>query len=315
MIPILDSQEVIVKISQKFSEQKSKPSYFAMYSSLYGGITLDPAWMLLPIDDHMVHRGDGVFEAIKFVGGKIYLLRDHLERLMRSAEAIGLKPYAEISKLQDILRATVSASNQSEGLIRVFMSRGPGSFSVSPFDTVGTQFFVIVTALMTPSAEKYEKGVSVGRSQIAVKPSWMAQVKSCNYLPNVMMKKEAIERGFDFVVGFDDRGFLAESSTENIVIVTADNKLVRPGLQNILRGTTMERTFELAQKLVASGVLSAVGSQDITLNQVKNAKEIMMLGTTLDVLPATSFEGEKINQGTVGPVARALLKLLKQDQI
>lgn len=310
MIPILTTQDLVNKLTQ----QSPQRPYFAMYSSIYGGITLDPAWMLLPIDDHMVHRGDGVFEAIKFVGAKIYLLRPHLERLLRSALSLGLRPFAEITKLEEILQATVSASGQQSGLIRVFMSRGPGSFSVSPYDTIGTQFFVIVTALTPPSAEKFAQGVSIGRSKIPVKSSWMAQVKSCNYLPNVMMKKEAVDRGLDFVVGFDEQGYLAESATENIVILTAENKLVRPEFQNILSGTTMIRSFELAESLLQQGLIAAIGSQNISSADIENAKEIMMLGTTLDVLPVVAYEGKKTGDGKVGPVAQALLQLLKKDQ-
>ncbi len=309
MIDILTESQLVKRIS---SSDLRRP-YFAMYSSLWGGIVTDPKWMLLPIDDHMVHRGDGVFEAIKFVGGRPYLLEAHLERLLSSAERIGMKPFGDLSQLKVIVEATVAASQRSDGLLRIFMSRGPGSFSVSPYDTEGTQFFVIVTALTPPSAEKYIEGVSVGRSSIGVKDSWMAQVKSCNYLPNVMMKKEAVDRGFDFVVAFDQQGFVAESATENIIFVSKEGYLVKPKLDQILRGTTMTRVFELAQQLFQQGLLKGVESRNADFEELTKAKEIMMLGTTLDVLPVVRLEGHRIGQG-VGPVAKELLRLLRQDQ-
>ena len=310
-IPIFSAQE----LSQKLLQQKISRPYFAMYSSLYGGITLDAGWMLLPIDDHMVHRGDGVFEAIKIIDSRPYLLRSHLERLLQSAQRLSLKPFAELAELEGIVLATVRASQQKNGLLRLFMSRGPGSFSVSPYDTVGTQFFVVVTALAPPPEQKYTEGVSVGRSQVLVKPSWMAQVKSCNYLPNVMMKKEAVDRSLDFVVGFDDQGFLAESSTENIVVLSAEGDLIRPELTNILKGTTMVRTFELAEVLLKAGQIRSIKSGNIAEEHLLKSKEVMMLGTTLDVLPVTRYEGAKIADGKVGAIAKALLELLKKDQV
>jgi 4-amino-4-deoxychorismate lyase len=310
MVEILSENELMQRITKA---DLARP-FYAMYSSIWGGIVKDPRWMLLPIDDHMVHRGDGVFEAIKFSGGRAYLLDAHIERLLSSAERIGIKAFAEASKLRSIIEATMAASGKDDGLLRIFMSRGPGSFSVNPYDTVGTQFYVIVTALIPPSLDKYEKGVSVGLTNIGVKDSWMAQVKSCNYLPNVMMKKEAVDRGFDFVVAFDEQGFLAESSTENMAIVSAEGYLVKPNLSQILKGTTMTRVFELAGRLLQKGHLKGLESRDISIGDIVKSKEIMMLGTTLDVLPVTRFEQTVISKGVAGPIASELLALLRQDQ-
>lgn len=312
-IKVLSSEETLRGYLER--PLASSVNYFAMYSSLLNGVVLDPQLMLIPLDDHMVHRGDGVFEAIKFVDGGIYLLDSHLLRLLDSARQIGLKAYAELDRLRELVVNTVRLGAQqagsSSGLIRIFMSRGPGSFSVNPYDTQGTHFFVVVTGLTPPPARQYEQGARVGLSQIGAKEPWMATVKSCNYLPNVMMKKEAIDHGLDFMVGVDRQGFLAESSTENIVIVSAEGYLLRPKLEQILRGTTMTRTFELASELLAADFIKGIEGRDISLDEVKKAKEIMLLGTTLDVLPVGEFATVK---KSVGPVARELLRLLRVDQ-
>src|SRR5690606_25817987 len=99
-------------------------------------------------------------------------------------------------------------------------------------------------------------GARVGKSQVPPKEPWLAKVKTCNYLPNVMMKKESVDRSLDFTVGVDAQGFLTEGSTENIVIVDQGNNLVRPELRQILKGTTMMRTFELAQELQKKGLIA-----------------------------------------------------------
>jgi 4-amino-4-deoxychorismate lyase len=302
-IPLLDSQKILENLKSKRNPFWAQ--YHAYYSTWLGGITKDPALMLLPMDDHIVHRGDGVFEAIKTVERHLFLIDEHLARLAKSAASIGLKLPFEISEIRDIVLQTLKVADQPTVLIRLFVSRGPGGYTTNPYDSVASQLYITITDLRTPKAELYENGVKVGRSQIPVKESWMATVKSCNYLPNVMMKKESVDRGLDFTVGFDGQGFLAESSTENIAIVDQNGMLVHPNFDNILRGTTMVRVFELAR---AAGIKT--DQRNLTESELLSAQEVMMIGTTLDVLPVTSFEGKPVGGGAVGPMSRHLRQLL-----
>lgn len=310
-IPLLSSDEIFKKINLYSYQQKK--TYLAMYSSWYGGIVKDPALMLIPIDDHLVHRGDGVFEAMKYVRGEIYLLQDHLDRLESSALQLGMKWPFSRDHLATILMDTIRASGAVEAVLRVFLSRGPGGFTTNPYDSVGTQLYVVVTELKSLPEEKYRLGASIGKSQVLPKDPWFATIKSCNYLQNVMMKKEAVDRGLDFTVGFDQQGFLTEGSTENIVLLDAAGNLLRPSLRQVLRGTTMMRVFHLAKSLVEQKAIRGLEERDLTEKDILNAKEVMMMGTTLDVLPITSFEGKNIGDGKVGLIAPTLRRLLLED--
>jgi 4-amino-4-deoxychorismate lyase len=305
-IPLLDSQTILENLKTKRNPFWSQ--YHAHYSTWLGGVTKDPALMMLPMDDHMVHRGDGVFEAIKTVERHVFLMDEHLARLTKSAASIGLKLPFEISEIRDIILQTLRMADQPTVLIRLFVSRGPGGYTTNPYDSVASQLYLTITDLRTPKAELYETGVKVGRSQIPVKESWMATVKSCNYLPNVMMKKESVDRGLDFTVGFDDQNFLAESSTENIAIVDSSGVLVHPQFDNILRGTTMVRVFELARE---AGMKT--DQRNLTESDILGAQEVMMIGTTLDVLPVTVYEGKPVASGLVGSVARHLRQILAPE--
>jgi branched-subunit amino acid aminotransferase/4-amino-4-deoxychorismate lyase len=308
----LSFDEVVSRL--KNSTETNRTRYFAMYSSWYGGIIKDPQLMMLPIDDHMVHRGDGVFEAIKCIDGGIYALERHLERLFRSANLISLKLPHELKAMHEICVETVRASKAKDCLLRLFLSRGPGGFTTNPYDTMGTQVYLVITSFTPASAERYETGVSAKVSSFRVKEGFFATVKSCNYLPNVLMKKEAIDSGVDFTVSRDEDGRLAEGSTENFAIVSKDNIFVVPGFERILKGVTAARAMELAQeKLVKTGLVKAVKNGHILADDLTHAKEAMMLGTTLDCMPVTTFEGAKISGGVPGPVAKELLKLLRED--
>lgn len=303
-IPLLDPQTILQNLKNKTNP--FWPQYYAHYSTWLGGITTDPALMMLPMDDHMVHRGDGVFEAMKAVERKVFLMKEHLQRLSRSAESIGIKLPFALDEMEAIILQTLRVANRSNVLVRLFISRGPGGYTTNPYDSVGSQMYVTITDLRVPKEELFEKGVRVGRSRIPVKEPWMAQVKSCNYLPNVMMKKEAIDRGLDFTIAFDRNENVAESSTENIALVDEQGILVHPLFDQILRGTTMVRAFEAAAR---KGQRTQV--RDVSENDLLKAREMFMIGTTLDVLPVTEFEGRKVGSGDVGPVARELRLLLR----
>lgn len=311
-IPLLSSEDILKKLALYSYEQKK--TYFAMYSSWYGGITKDPSLMLIPVDDHLVHRGDGVFEAMKFVHGKVYLMNEHLDRLETSAKQIGMEWPITRVQMVEIIHEVVKASGAREALIRLFMSRGPGGFTANPYDSVAPQVYCIVTQLKPMAETKYKEGARIGRSHISPKAPFFAAIKSCNYLQNVLMKKEAVDRKIDFTVGFDTHGTVTEGSTENIVIVNEHNELVRPPLKQILKGTTMMRVLHLAQDLVHQKRLHGITEKSLHEKDILSAKEVMMIGTTLDVLPVTEYEGKKIGDGKVGFIAQTLRRYLLEDQ-
>ncbi len=312
-IPSLTVHQAVARLTGMRCEHQS--SYLAMYSTWFGGIVTDPVLMLVPIDDHMVHRGDGIFEAFKCVQGSIYLLDAHLDRLQRSAELIDLPWPMGRSELQDAVTGTIRAAKTADVLVRLYISRGPGDFSPNPYASIGSQLYIVVTSLPTPDPALREKGCALALSGIPLKPGIFSTVKSCNYLPNVLMKKEAVDQGVDYTVGLDERGFLAEGPTENIGIVTRNRDLLVPRFERILRGTTQVRAMDLAHTLVESSELREIKETNISPEDIMQAREVMMFGTTLDVLPVTAFQGRKIDSGTPGPISRRLYDILRRDQL
>ena len=287
--------------------------YYAMYSSVLGGITTEPALMTLPLDDHMAHRGDAVFEAMKFVEGGIYNLRAHLERLQRSAHAIALALPVSLEEMESIIVETARAGGRRAGYVRLYVSRGPGGFEANPYAVCGSQIYVAITSKPDSFMEKRPEGAVLGVSSIPPKAPFYARVKSCNYLPNALMKKEAVDKGLDMVVAFDEHGFMREGSTENIGVTTADGVLVFPDPDRMLRGTTMMRVMELARTLVADGTLTDIAFRDMMLEEIGTAREMLIVGTTWDVSMARQFEGQAVGDGKPGPVYTKLRALLLDD--
>ena len=288
-------------------------AYHAMYSSLYGAIVTDPVLMLVPMDDHLVHRGDGVFEALKLTGGRLYNLQAHLERLAHSASAIALSLPGSLAAIREIAIETVRAGGQRDGTLRIFVSRGPGGFSVNPYECPASQLYVVVTAAGTPFMLAHPEGARLRSSAVPAKTGGMAAIKNCNYVPNVLMKKEAIDAGVDFTVGFDERGCMTEGATENVGIVSDAGQLLFPCLDHILAGTTMLRVMALSKRLVTEGLLAGVGCGDIPKSAIATAREMLLTGTTINVAAAVSFDDRSVGDGKPGPVYRALSALLAED--
>lgn len=294
-------------------ERPWRENYLAMYATLWQGITKDPDLMMAPIDDHLVHRGDGVFDVMRCVRGRIYRMEAHLRRLERSAQAVSLRLPPEYDRIREVIKALVLAGGEKECLIRVILSRGPGSFSTNPYDCPRSHIYANVVRYKGYPESLYREGIRLMTSRIPIKSPFFARIKSCNYLPNVLMTKEAVDAGYQYAVALDGEGFLAEGATENIGVVTRDGDLEFPEFERTLSGTTADRIFELARLLVQEGLIRSVRFARILPREAYEAKEVLLTGTSLNVVPVVAYDGRTIGKGTPGPVHERLSEFLWQD--
>lgn len=281
----------------------------AFYEHRIGAVCKDPELMLMPWDDHLVHRGDGVFETIKWVDGRVYLLDEHLARMGRSGKAIGLEPPCPWEDVREIVLAIGRATGVDKGLFRMLLGRGPGGFGIDPSECPTPSLYITAYQYTPKPAAFYEKGVTAFRTSIPAKQSYLATIKSIDYLPNVLMKKEAAAKGKDFPVCFDAQGFLAEGATENIAIVDASGCICVPNLNNALSGTTLLRVLELAKGEI-SHCYKTISEADIAV-----ANEMIVLGTTAQCISIVEYNDRPVGDGKPGPVSRRLLELLKKDLV
>ncbi len=287
--------------------------YYAFYSSILNAIVTNPALMLVPADDHLVHRGDGIFETLKCVDGGIYLWREHVHRLRHSAEAVALNlPWSD-AQLADITAQTIRAGGHRDCLVRMIASRGPGSLGVCPYDCPAPGLYILAYESKPSFMDAHPAGARVVSSEIPVKSGIFATIKTCNYLPNALLKKEAVDARADFAIAFDEQGNVAEGATENFGIVDSQNVLRVPGPERILAGTTMNRALELATALVADGRLRGIEHSPISRAELRSAPEILIFGTTPDVTSVVALDGKPVSNGRPGPIGTALLALIRDD--
>ena len=288
-------------------------NFYAMYSSVLGGIVTDPALMVLPFDDHMVHRGHAVFDTATLTRGMLYQLDPHLNRLLRSAEGARIALPFPREQLRRIILETAAASRRRDGSVRYWLSAGPGGYALGPAECVGSSFYVIVFKQEAYPESYYSDGIKLITSRVPIKPPLFARIKSTNYLPNVLVVLEAKDRSADNGVFIDGRGMVAESSNMNVAFVTRDRVLRHPPFEAILSGVTIQRVLDFAQRLVQQGALSGVRLADISVEEGRDATEMMLIGSSIKVAPVVEWDGQKIGDGKPGPVTRKLLEMWNQD--
>lgn len=265
----------------------------------------DPRAMLLPVEDHLVHRGDGVFETLLFEGGGIYNLPAHLNRLRRSASALDLTLPLPVEDLTRILEDCFELAGRTRAQARLLLGRGPGGFSVNPAECPQASLYIIVYEASPPFMEKYPEGGRAILSRIPPKSGGLAGVKTCNYIPNALMKAEANAAGVHFAIGVDGEGFLTESATENLAAVDRSGTLILLPARHHLEGTTLNRVAELA---ASAG--RKVCERPLRPSDLFDMAEVWMVGTTTYVTPLVELDGKAL---PTGPVAAELDALLHRD--
>lgn len=279
----------------------------AFYEHRIGGICTDPQLLLLPLDDHLAHRGDGVFETIKYSEGRLYQLDPHLERMQRSAAGIYLNAPCSWEEIREIVLAVAAEGKERTGQMRIILGRGPGGFGIDPAESPVSSLYVVAYRFHAKPESWFQAGLKGFRTSIPAKQPYMAKVKNTNYVPNMLMMREAREKDMDTPFCFDDEGYLAESAIANLCIVDAAGTLSVPEFTHSLPGTTLLRALELLKGEVP------ISLRRIAEEEIYTAKEVLMFGTGPDCVAITSYNGKPINGAVPGPVGEKARKLIYND--
>lgn len=297
--PILDSETFLKALLE--APRPGSDKVLAFYDSRTGAICRDPALMLLPLDDHMCHRGDGLFESVHYRDRKIFGLDAHLDRLFKGAERLSIEPPSAKEETKELIRQVAKAGEKPRGDLRVFLSRGAGGFGVSPDECPAASLYIVALDARLPNPAMYEKGLSAFSSAIPPKQDYLAQIKNTNYLPNVFMAREAKARGMDVAVSFDKDGFMGEAAIANIAIVDKNGVLRSPELDKVLPGTTLLASLKLAEKRMP------VKLGPVHISELDGAREILLFSSAPLCVGITQFDGKPVGAGEMagkpGPVA------------
>ena len=276
----------------------------AFYEHRMGAICRDPHLLLVPLDDHMVHRGDAIFESLSLLEGRIVQLDAHLERMKHSADVLALEPPCPWEDVRRIIIDVAVTGGEPYGGLKVLLGRGCGGLGVDPAECSESSLYIVATRSRPMPESFWQKGLTAARSAIPAKQEWLAQIKSTNYLANALMTREAREKGVDVTFSFDENGFLAEAAIANVAMVDREGRMLMPEFRRALPGTTSLRAMELARAFMP------VVITDITEEILEQASEILVLGTTCECVAVTHYNGKPVGDGRPGPMADRLRHLL-----
>ena len=256
--------------------------------------------------DHGLLYGDGVFEGIRSYNGKVFMLDEHVDRLFRSAKAIDLKiPMTKAGVAKAVVTAC-KANRALNGYIRLVVTRGVGSLGLNPYNCGRPQVIVIAGTIQLYPKKLYDDGlaiVTVGTIRNHTE-SLNPQIKSLNYLNNILAKIEAINSGCMEAVMLNPQGFVAEATGDNIFVVRGKSLLTPPPWCGTLEGITRNTVMKLAAETGLD-----VREEVLTRYDLYTADEVFLTGTAAEVIPVVNIDRRGIGSGTPGPVTRRLARI------
>jgi branched-chain amino acid aminotransferase len=258
--------------------------------------------------DHGLLYGDGVFEGIRAYNGRVFRLEEHVKRLYDSAKAIMLDIPMTQEEMCDAILATLRKNGLTDAYIRPLVTRGVGDLGLDPRKCAKPTVMVISQKWDAMYGDLYEVGltavtVTVRRNSSAALPP---NIKSLNYLNNILAKIEANVKGGNEAIFLDDAGNVSEGSGDNIFVVK-DGKIFTPHTLNNLKGITRIAVIEAA---LARGY--SVEGVHLGIFDLYTADEIFVTGTAAEVAPVTKIDGRVISGGKPGPVTRDLIAGFKE---
>ena len=259
----------------------------------------------ISVFDHGLLYGDGVFEGIRAYHGRVFKLKEHIDRLFCSAKAILLK--IPVSHAQ-IMRATIETCRKNkirDGYIRLIVTRGVGTLGLNPNRCKKPSVIIIADKIQLYPQEFYQRGLDIvtvpttRNLHSALNPA----IKSLNYLNNVLAKIEANNAGVEEAVMLNAEGFVAECTGDNLFIVKNGELSTPPLSAGALYGITRQTVIELAEE---EG-LNACES-NLTRYDLFNADECFITGTAAEIVPVVKIDGRVISAGKPGPITKMLVE-------
>jgi branched-chain amino acid aminotransferase len=262
----------------------------------------------ISVFDHGLLYGDGVFEGIRAYNGRVFKLKEHIDRLFYSAKAILLEIPMTPAELMKATVATIRANKLRDAYIRLVVTRGVGNLGLNPRSCKAPTVIIIAGKIQVYPAELYARGMeivtvpTVRNLHSALNPA----IKSLNYLNNILAKIEANNAGVEEAVMLNSEGFVAECTADNLFIMKNGELFTPPlsagALYGITRGTVMELAAQSGLK---------VSEPSLTRYDLFNADECFLTGTGAEIMPVIKIDGRLIGTGKPGPHTLKLIGAYK----
>jgi branched-chain amino acid aminotransferase len=258
----------------------------------------------ISVFDHGLLYGDGVFEGIRAYNGRVFKLKEHIDRLFCSAKSILLKMPMSHTEIMRAVVETCRRNKVRDGYIRLVMTRGVGTLGLNPNRCKRGSVIIIAGKIQLYPPELYERGMEIvtvpttRNLHSALNPA----IKSLNYLNNILAKIEANNAGCEEAVMLNAEGFVSECTGDNVFIIKEDHLFTPPLSAGALYGITRRVVMEIAEE---SGY--RVAEPNLTRHDLFNADECFLTGTGAEIVPVVKVDGRVIGDGRPGPITQKLV--------
>ena len=273
------------------------------------GSIVDESEAKISVFDHGILYGDGIFEGIRFYEGRVFRLTEHIERLFLSAKAILLKLPWTVEEVCEYTLDTIRANGLKDGYIRLVITRGVGDLGLNPYLCEVPSMFIIASGITLYPDELYENGLEVVTcsTRRPTPASLSPQVKSLNYLNNVMAKVEALKAGAKEGLMLNEQGYVAECTGDNVFIVKKGEVITPPVSDGSLDGITRQVIFDLCGELGIS-----IREASLTRYDIYTADESFLTGTAAETIPMVMLDEREIGIGRPGELSLKLIDAFRK---
>ena len=273
------------------------------------GELIDKEDAKISVFDHGFLYGDGVFEGIRSYNGKVFKMKEHIDRLYNSAAAIELTIPISKEEYAAAIESTLEANDLADAYIRAVVSRGIGTLGLNPRICEKAQVVIITDSIALYPQELYENGLElVTVSTVRNHPNTLdPRIKSLNYLNNILAKIEALNAGVMEAIMLNTQGYVAECTGDNIFIVARGKLATPPASAGILEGITRAVVIELARAECIPAL-----ERDLTRYDIFTADECFLTGTAAEIIPVVKVDGRTLADGRPGPTTLKLLESFRK---
>jgi len=263
----------------------------------------------ISVFDHGLLYGDGVFEGIRSYNRRVFKLKEHIDRLFESAQSIMLKIALTKEQITQAVVETIKINKLDNAYIRLIVTRGVGDLGLDPRKCDrGPTVIIIADKIALYPPEFYKQGLTIVTVPTVrnLPEALNPQIKSLNYLNNILAKIEAINSGCVEAIMLDSLGYVAECTGDNIFVVKGGHLYTPPQCMGTLRGITRDSILEIAKQ-------NKIGTHEhvITRHEVYISDECFLTGTAAQVIPVVKVDGRVIGGGKPGALTLFLMKKFK----
>lgn len=270
----------------------------------------------ISVFDHGLLYGDGVFEGIRSYNRLVFKLKEHIDRLYESARTIMLDIPLSKKEIEKAVVSTLKRNNLDDAYIRLIVTRGSGDLGLDPRKCKKPTVIVITDEIALYPGKYYEKGLMLITvpTRRNLPEALNPQIKSLNYLNNILAKIEAVNSGFEEAVMLNADGYVLECTGDNIFIVKEGRLITPPAYLGALEGITRNAVMDIARSENIK-----FSEKVLTRHSLFNAEECFLTGTAAEIIPVIKIDNRVIGAGAPGRITAKLMeefrKLTRKDGI